>query len=138
MVKIINYKERKREDGTSFFVLEISGGIEMLLSQKTGNYYATAKKAYLSCTFDELVCQTLLGSEIPGKIEKQECEPYEYTVKDTGEVLLLTHRYTYLPGSNNSPESQIQSTIHKEIPSPFIQKELAENHTFSLNEELTV
>lgn len=46
MVKIINYKERKREDGTSFFVLEISGGIEMLLCQKTGNYYATTKKAY--------------------------------------------------------------------------------------------
>lgn len=84
MVKIINYKERKREDRTSFFVLEISGGIGMLLSQKTGNYYATAKKAYLSCTFDELTCQTLIGSEIPGKIEKQDCEPYEYTVKDTG------------------------------------------------------
>lgn len=55
-----------------------------------------------------------------------------------GEVLLFTHRYTYLPGSNNPQEPQKQSTIHKENPSPYIQKELVENHTFSLNEELTV
>ena len=109
MVKIINYKERKREDGTSFFVLEISGGIEMLLSQKTGNYYATVKKAYLSCAFDEQVCQSLIGSELTGSIEKQECEPYEYTVKDTGEVLLLTHRYTYLTSTNNPLAPQTQS-----------------------------
>ncbi|GGP03837.1 hypothetical protein GCM10010992_13760 [Cloacibacterium rupense] len=45
MVTIINYKERQKEDGTSFYVLEVQGGIEMVKSQKTVNFYATAKKA---------------------------------------------------------------------------------------------
>jgi len=30
MVRIINYKERDKEDGTTFFVMELQGGIEML------------------------------------------------------------------------------------------------------------
>lgn len=136
MVTIINFKERNKEDGTSFFVLAISGGIEMLLSQKTGNYYATIKKAYLSCTFDELTCQSLIGSEIPGMIEKQECTPYEYTVKDTGEVLFLTHRYTYVPESN-SPVPQNKSTIQQRNSS-YSQREVAKNNAFSQNEEVLV
>ena len=31
-----------------------------------------------------------------------ECPPYEYTVKDTGEVILLTHRYVYVPETKQS------------------------------------
>lgn len=41
MVTIVNYKERLKDDGTSFFVLELQGGIEMTQSKETigfGNY----------------------------------------------------------------------------------------------------
>lgn len=56
MVTIIDFKERNKEDGTSFFVLEVQGGIELVQSQRTKQFYATAKKAYISrgqliCTF---------------------------------------------------------------------------------------
>ena len=30
MVKIVNYKERLREDNSSFYVLEVQGGIELV------------------------------------------------------------------------------------------------------------
>lgn len=97
MVTVINFKERNKEDGTSFFVLEIQGGLEMVRSQSTGQFYATAKKAYLPSTFDVMTCQALIGTQMPGSIEKIECEPYEYTVRETGEIITLSHRYSYVP-----------------------------------------
>lgn len=97
MVRIVNYLKRQAEDGKEFFALEISGGIEMAMSQATGQFYATAKKAYIASTFDEETCKALVGSEMPGNIIKAECEPYEYTIRDTGEVITLSHRYVYLP-----------------------------------------
>lgn len=97
MVTIINYKERQKEDGTTFYVLEVQGGIEMIRSKSTGNFYATAKKAYVPSTFDEAICKGLIGTQMDGSIKKQDCEPYEYTIKDTGEVIELTHTYVFLP-----------------------------------------
>lgn len=118
MVTITNFKERQREDGTTFFVLEVQGGIEMVKSQQTGNFYATAKKATLSSTFDEATCKGLIGTQMPGSIQKIECEPYEYTVKETGEVLLLNHRYAYVQEEsvqvNNSSEFANPDMFSKE------------------------
>ena len=91
MVRIINYKQREREDGTTFFLLELQGGVEMVLSKETGQYYATAKKAFITSTFDEVTCQALIGSEMNGNVIKKEVEPYTYVVKETGEELVLTH-----------------------------------------------
>ena len=96
MVRIISYKKRETEDGKEFFVLELQGGIEMVKSKETGKFYVTARKASISSTFDELTCQALIGTELPGKVEKMECEAYEYVIKDTGEVITLTHRFEYV------------------------------------------
>ncbi|WP_228377594.1 hypothetical protein [Chryseobacterium gallinarum] len=93
MVTIINYKQRQKEDGSTFYVLEVQGGIEMVMSQTTNQFYATSKKASITSTFDELTCQALIGTQMQGSIIKQECEPYEYTVKDTGEMIILHHRF---------------------------------------------
>ncbi|MGG7035356.1 MAG: hypothetical protein ACI7YS_09210 [Flavobacterium sp.] len=100
MVRIINYQKRQKETGKEFFVLEIQSGIEMVLSTQTGQYYATAKKANISSTFDEETCKALLGTEMPGSITKMDSEPYEYTIRDTGEIIMLTHQYVYQPEIN--------------------------------------
>lgn len=97
MVRIIGFKERESKDGETFLALEVQGGIEMIQSKTTGNYYATAIKATIPSTFDEQTCLAILGTEMPGKISKQECEPYPYLVKETGEEITLTHRYVYEP-----------------------------------------
>ena len=96
MVRIVNYQKRQTEDGKVFFVLELQGGIEMVKSAETGKFYITARKATISSTFDELTCQALIGTELSGKVDKVSCEPYEYTIKDTGEVITLTHRFEYV------------------------------------------
>lgn len=96
MVTIINYKEKQREDGKSFYALEIQGGMDLVRSKDTGMYYATAKRAFLPCTFNEQACIALIGTQISGTIEKIECEPYEYLIKETGDTILLTHHWIYV------------------------------------------
>ena len=110
MVRIINYKEREKEDGTSFFLLELQGGIQMVKSQESGRFYATAKRAFISSTFDELTCEALIGSEMPGKIIKEECEPYDYLIKETGEEITLSHRWVYAPEESSSSEDVQKKT----------------------------
>lgn len=96
MVKISNYIKRTTEEGKDFFVLELQGGIEMIKSQETNKFYITARKTTISSTFDEATCQALIGTELPGKIEKVVCPSYSYIIKDTGEEITLSHRFEYV------------------------------------------
>jgi hypothetical protein len=125
MVRISNYLERKSEDGKTFFVLELQGGLEMVMSQNTGNYYATAKKTSMTSTFDEETCKALIGSKLPGSITRVESEPYEYVVKETGEVILLSHSYVY------NPKEKVVASTSKEDTA--IQDLLGSEHAFSEN-----
>lgn len=95
-VTVIDYKERTNEDGEQFYVLILQGGVEMVRSKNTGRFYATAKRASISSTFDERTCESLIGTTFPGVITKKECEEYEYTIPDTGELINLSHRWVYL------------------------------------------
>lgn len=116
MVTIINYKKRQKEDGTSFYILEVQGGIEMVMSQTTNQFYATSKKASITSTFDELTCQTLIGTQMQGTITKQECEPYEYTIKDTGEIVILQHRFVY----SSQEQGEINVLSQPPVKSVFV------------------
>lgn len=104
MVRIIGYKEREKEDGSPFFILELQGGIEMIRSAETGQFYATAKKANITSTFDESTCKALIGTEMSGVIVKKEVEPYTYVVKETGEELLLNHKWVFIPESEETKQ----------------------------------
>lgn len=97
MVTVQDYAIRKNADGEDFVALILQGGIEMVQSEETGNYYATTRKASVTSTFDEATARSLIGREIPGQIVRVECEPYVYIVEDTGEQLTLTHTYEYQP-----------------------------------------
>ncbi|NJB35326.1 hypothetical protein [Croceivirga sp. JEA036] len=113
MVRIVGYREIENEEGTPFFLLELQGGIEMVLSQTTNRYYATAKRAFISSTFNESTCLALIGTEMEGKIVKEECEPYQYVIKETGEEITLAHRWVYLP--EGAPEPQKQTKTPAEV-----------------------
>ncbi len=113
MVRITNYIKRTTEEGKDFFVLELEGNIEMVKSQESGKFYVTARKTTISSTFDEWTCQTLIGKELPGRIEKVECDEYEYTIKDTGEVIMLTHRFEYVEENTPSKVEKSATTIEE-------------------------
>lgn len=112
MVTIINFKERQTEEGKVFFVLEAQGGIEMIQSKATGNFYATAKKAFIPATFDEVTCKALIGTQMQGEIVKEQCEPYEYINKETGEVIMLSHRFVYV---QEAPGVKKQEPVYENI-----------------------
>ena len=97
MVTIESYAQRTKSDGSVFFALILQGGIQMVKSQQTERYYATLKKASITCTFDEATCKASIGEKFPGSIQKQSCEPYQFVVKETGEILELNYRWSYLP-----------------------------------------
>ena len=94
-VKIVDYKVRQSLDGKVFFALVLQGGIEIVKSA-SGNSYASAKTCSMPSTFTEQTCASLVGSELPGSIQKVECPAYNFTIPETGEVILLSHRYEYM------------------------------------------
>jgi len=111
MVTISDYAEREGRDGKKFYVLIVQGGLEMVLSEETGRYYTTAKQASVTSTFDEKTCQDLVGTKLPGKIMKIACDPYEYTIKESGEVITLNHRWTYNPN-----EASLEEVVYEKEP----------------------
>jgi hypothetical protein len=130
MVRITNYQRRTTEQGKEFFTLELQGGIEIVKSQETGRSYMTAKKASMSCTFDELTCQSLIGTELPGAVKKVQCEEYSYTIKETGEVITLSHRFEY----TDTEEPVVTKDVGKTTLEEFMSKAPVGN-MFSVNEQ---
>jgi hypothetical protein len=131
MVRIVNYQKRTTEEGKVFFTLELQGGIEIVKSQETGKSYMTARKASMSCTFDELTCQSLIGTELPGSVRKVECEEYEYTIKDTGEVISLSHRFEYV-----EQEAPVQTTEKSKTTIEEFMNSAPSGNSFSTNGQL--
>ncbi|WP_367756119.1 hypothetical protein [Flavobacterium sp. WC2430] len=112
MVTITDYKTFSKENGENFFALVVQGGLEAVRSAQTSKMYFTAKTATVPTTFNETTCKSLVGTTLDGSVKKVECDDYEYTVKDTGEIITLTHRYEYI-----SDEEEILSNnlVDKEL-----------------------
>jgi hypothetical protein len=96
MVKVVNVIERDGKEGP-FILLELQGELELVQSQRTGNWYATIRKCIVPCTLDLSTAKFFIGKEIPGKIVRTQCEPYEYTMPETGELVQLAYRWSYEP-----------------------------------------
>jgi hypothetical protein len=97
MVQITNALERVKKDGSSFAVLEVSGGAELVLSQTTQRYYATLRKCTIPFTGTMDVAKMLIGQKIEGEIVKVIVAPYDFINQRTGEVMKLQHSYAYRP-----------------------------------------
>lgn len=80
MLTVTAYQKRISKEGKEFITLDIQGGLEMIQSQITGQFYSTVRKSSVSTTFGETLAATLIGSQIPGKIVSVEVEPYSYVI----------------------------------------------------------
>ena len=107
MVKIVDFKTYQKEDGTEFFALVAKGGVEAIKSKETGRVYLTAKTAIIPCTFSELECESLKGTELDGSIQKVEVEPYQYIIESTGEEITLTNRNEYVSKESSIVKSNV-------------------------------
>jgi hypothetical protein len=95
MVTIIDFVKRQNKEGVEFNALLLESGFELVKSKESGRYYATSKRASITSTFTDAQCQALIGTQIPGSVHRVETEPYDYTVRDTDEILTLNHRWVY-------------------------------------------
>jgi len=102
-VTVIDYKKREKE-GQEFFLLVLQGQPEIVKSQ-SGKSYMTARRASLSTTFNEETCKDLIGTKFPGGIKKIQCDAYEFTLPDSGEVIKLDFQYLYSEVSESLEES---------------------------------
>ena len=107
MVTIIDFVKRKNNKGDEFNALILQSGIEIVKSRETGRYYATAKRTSITSTFDDAMCQSLIGTQIPGSVQRVESQPYDFRVPGSGEVLKLTHRWVYLKEGESVEEKVI-------------------------------
>ena len=115
MVRIIDYKVRMNADEELFYALILQGGIELVKSKETGLYYATAKRASITSTFDEETCKSLVGQELDGTIQKMECEPFEFINEETGEVISLDYRWVYVKEGETVVEAAKAEQYQEEL-----------------------
>lgn len=111
MVKVTGYQLRNAKDGNSYFALELqSDELEFVMSKNTGRHYATVRKCFMSSTFNQDICEMMIGKSMPGSISKVECEPYSFTIEETGEEITRQHRYEYLAVETQDTEQVIMGT----------------------------
>ncbi len=115
MVIVSDYMEKVNStSGQTFVLLELSGGLELVQSQNTGNFYATSRKCRIPSTFNVEVAKRMIGSQIEGDIVRVEVPAYEYTNPNTGEILTLAHSYAYRPKGSMELLGESQIEIVKE------------------------
>ncbi len=97
MVQVVGYSLKTPKEGKPYVALELEGEIEMVQSQNTGRFYATVRRCTISSTFDEMTAERMVNKQMAGSIERVSCEPYEFTIRETGEVTLMSYRWDYQP-----------------------------------------
>lgn len=110
MVIVKEVKVAKNSQGEEFYGLIMQSGAMAVKSKKTGRVYFTAKTAFVSTTFDEKTASSLVGMEFEGTIRKVDCDPYEYTIEATGEIVELSHRYEYVDPALDMEEQVVEET----------------------------
>lgn len=104
MITITGFKPATNDKGETFNMLELQGDIEMVKSKETGRFYATARKCLIASTFNDVMCEKLIGKEMKGEIERQVSEVYDYVIPETGETITLEHTWVYNPNPTTTEE----------------------------------
>jgi len=108
MVTIVDFRLNKNSDGEEFVSLILEGDLTMIQSKESGSWYATAKRASITSTFDENRASKLIGREIPGDIIRESCDPYTWIEPESGEEITLSHTYNFVPSViPDSVESEV-------------------------------
>ena len=105
MVKVIAFEKRTSADGRKFNVLILQGGIDLVKSKRTGKSYLTAHKVIIVCTMDEESAREQVGTKLHGTIQKVACEPYEFTIPQSGEKIMLDYTFQYSPETETMEEA---------------------------------
>ena len=93
MVQVLEVVERTSSTGNTFRVVIVGSDAQVVFS-KDGKPRVDAVKAGIPSNLPTEALKALIGNKLPGKIEKQECEPYTFIGND-GEEVTLDYRWQY-------------------------------------------
>ena len=125
MITVTDFAIRKSRDGREFIALILQGGLSLVQSKQTGNYYATVKKCSIPSTFDEKTAKAMVGEKVPGSVQKKPCEPYTFVAKETGEIVALDYRWVYVPEG-----ATIEEAVFEGEPEVAFSEEKSHRPTF--------
>ena len=94
MVQVLGVVERTSAAGNTFRVVLVGGDVQVVFSEE-GNPRFDAVKTGIPSNLPIEALQALIGSKLPGKIVKQECEPYTFIGND-GTEITLDYRWQYV------------------------------------------
>jgi len=127
MVTVKDFVVRQTKDGREFISLILQGGLSLVQSKQTGNFYATVKQCSVPSTFDEFTAKSMIGERVPGSVVKKPCETYEWVNKTTGEIISLDYPWAYVPEG-----SSLEEAIFEGEPEVVEHKAKTFNPVFSL------
>ena len=94
MVQVLGVVERTSATGNTFRVVIVGSDVQVVFSEE-GNARIDAVKAGIPSNLPTEALKALIGNKLPGKIEKEECEPYTFIGSD-GEEITLDYRWQYV------------------------------------------
>ena len=96
MVTIVEVAERTAANGNTFCSVMVAGDVSVHMSAE-GKASLVALKASIPSNLPKDVLEGMIGNKLPGKVERVETEPYQWTNPNTGEEVTLSHTYKYSP-----------------------------------------
>jgi hypothetical protein len=98
MVKIIDAQTRvNAKTKEEYNVIVLMGESQILNSKSNGKPYLTAKKVTIPTTLDQNQAKELVGTTLPGVIEKVDCPEYEIKMPNSNKKVKITHTFQYSP-----------------------------------------
>ena len=94
MVTIVEVAERTAANGNTFCSVMVAGDVSVHMSTE-GKASLVALKASIPSNLPKDVLEGMIGNKLPGKVERVETEPYQWTNPNTGEEITLSHTYKY-------------------------------------------
>jgi proteasome assembly chaperone (PAC2) family protein len=98
MVKIIDAQTRvNSKTKMEYNVIVLLGDVQVLSSKSSGKFYLSAKRVTLPTTLDQNQAKELIGTTLPGVIEKVDCPEYEIKMPNSNKKVKITHTFQYSP-----------------------------------------
>ncbi|MEP5339446.1 MAG: hypothetical protein ABJL44_14380 [Algibacter sp.] len=106
MITVADYAKRTTKQGEDFYVLILQGGVEAVKSKKSGKMYFKTQKTSVPTTFNEATCQSVLGCQFSGTIERVACEPYDFKI-DEENTITLDFTWVYVDNTEEIVGEQV-------------------------------
>jgi hypothetical protein len=102
MVKIIGTETKVNpKTKEQYNVIVLLGNVEILKSKSTGKPYLTAKKVTMPTTLTSQQAEELVGTNLPGAIEKVDCPEYEIKMPGSNKKVRISHTFQFAPSTSD-------------------------------------